>query len=469
MSDEKTLAAHYAETGVSRFAGNPFIEALPPLEKTRSEFLTNLANYPPIPTATTRRGNEIVRMMELSVLNDVVHPFPEYQKIGLSLATIMRETYVARNPITVVDKQRRHALATRGSKVPVPFPADWRSSAKGHSMITVSGMGKTTFAEAFLLRYPQVIQHTQYHGSPLLHQQVVYVVLRVPHDGTLRSLCLQFFAKIDELLGTNYSREARALRNIAPMVGLMSRVATTVSLGLIVIDEVQNLRSAKGDGAETMLNLFAEIIESLGISLLLLATPAVQSVIDGSVRNIRKLVSTGNSVIKPMGKKDPQWLDFCEVYWDYTFVKRKEKLDDQTRDAWFSASGGNTAFAVLAFMLAQRNGIGGREIVDAAAFERVAATEMAILQPAISALLSGNPAHLRKFDDLIVGQQYSELRALLGVISPEPAQDDEEFEECEATSLPRARATAKRSPRGTSFSGLDLPMEDPLKDTASAL
>ncbi len=110
----------------------------------------------------------------------------------------------------------------------------------------VSGMGKTTFISSFLLGYPQIIRHTQYHGRKLKCHQIVYLVLRVPHDATLKSLCLQFFDKVDHLLGTNYLRQARGLRQIAPMVHLMNQVATATSLGFIVIDDIQNLRSAKG-------------------------------------------------------------------------------------------------------------------------------------------------------------------------------------------------------------------------------
>jgi len=71
--------------------------------------------------------------------------------------------------------------------------------------------------------------------------------------------------------------------------------------------------------------------ERLGISLLVLATPAVQSVVEGSVRNGRKLASYGETVLRPMAKKDPQWETFCDTYWDYSFVKKKGRLCSQMR------------------------------------------------------------------------------------------------------------------------------------------
>jgi hypothetical protein len=80
------IEAIYHDTGVDRFKGNPFIEAMPPLEKTKLEFLTCLSHYPEKPTDRSRHAGEIVRTMEMSTVNDIVFPFPEYQKAGLESA-----------------------------------------------------------------------------------------------------------------------------------------------------------------------------------------------------------------------------------------------------------------------------------------------------------------------------------------------------------------------------------------------
>ncbi|MBF8179769.1 ATP-binding protein [Herminiimonas contaminans] len=469
MTNSLIVPANYNETGVRRFAGNPFIEALPSLENKKDDFLTTLAHYPPKVTDKERKASDVVRLMELPILNDVVHPFPEFQRAGLALTSMMRQTYIARNPLTTMDRQRRHALAL-GGVGGVPFPSDWKSAAAGHLMMSVSGMGKTTFAKSFLLRYPQVISHVEYNGQPLLCKQVVYIFLRVPHDATLRSLCVQFFEQVDDLLGTTYTRQAISLRQIAPMIELMNRVATAISLGFLVIDEVQNLRYARGGNAEFMLNLFSEIIERLGISLLILATPAVQSVLEGSVRNLRKLASAGETIIRPMGKSDMQWEEFCDVQWDYCFVKNKKPLTKKVRDAWHDSSGGNTAFATLAFMLAQRNEIGGREIIDEAAFARTSAMDMAFLQPAILALRSGKPEQLRAFDDLLFSQKYMALRRLLGANEDEvKINTGSEFEEMDKQPLKKNSSKdnsprPKRNSKKSSDVAPDLPREDPFQD-----
>ncbi|MGF6932582.1 hypothetical protein OKW41_001721 [Paraburkholderia sp. UCT70] len=137
------------------------------------------------------------------------------------------------------------------------------------------------------------------------------------------------------------------MRTIALMVQLMHKVATTDSLGISVVDDMQNLRAAQGPTAEFLLNLFNEIVERLGISLFLLSTPAIDKALINIVRNTRKSASSGCESMLPMARDGDLWKDLTAAYWDYTFVKGKKRLTDSIRNAWWDASAGDTAFAVL--------------------------------------------------------------------------------------------------------------------------
>ncbi|KAA1013150.1 ATP-binding protein [Paraburkholderia panacisoli] len=465
MKTVTRVDARYMPTGVRRFDGHPFIEALPPLPDTKQSLLLQLSNYPDPPTGSLRQASEIVRTMELSTLSDVVYPFPDYAESALDLSKIIRESYVARNPLNAIDIQRRHALASNCADG-VPFPADWKSSAQGHFMMAITGMGKSTFWNAFSLHYPQVINHAAYGNHPLLARQIVYIVLSVPHDATLKGLCIQFFDEIDRILGdTEYSKAARSAPSISLMVELMGTVATAVSLGLIVIDDVQNLRAAKGTTAEFLLNLFSAIVERLGISLFLMSTPAIDKVLVNIVRNTRKSASSGCVYIPPMTRRSNLWKDFTETYWTYTFVKRKKRLTDSIRDAWWDASAGDTAFAVLAFMLTQQNAIGGTvEEVNEQGFQRTTATNLAILQPAIAALRSRRISTLQRFDDLLFGKEYWDL---MRRIKTEPAVESsvkDEFDEVIETAKESQQSQTKKKAKKSQSQDTDFksPIEDPL-------
>lgn len=482
MIDHISIEAQYKPTGVRRFEGNPFIEAMPQLEVSKNAILDRLEHYPEKPTKADRKKSELARAAEVGCINEIVYPFAEYKRAGVNLTMNIRESYVARNPLSGEDAQRRQAIATATDpSADIQMPKNWISSAKGQTLLGISGSGKTTFATAFSLPYQVVIEHREYKGQKLTCRQIPWVSIRMSHDATLKSLCLQFFEVVDRILGnTNYQRHAQSVRSISRMVLLIAQVATAASIGVIFIDEVQNLKAAKGTNATFVLNLFSEIIEKAGVSLVIAGTPALASVIDENVRNLRKLNSGGESNFVQMRYGDPEFDAFCDVYWDYQFVKNPIRLDKEIRQAWYRAGAGNPAFTAMAFMLAQRNEIGGREVIDAAAFDRVAKIDMAILEPAIAALRTGKAALLRDFDDLLFKEGCTALRRLIAwADGDEPSTlAQEEFQEMGDQSSPvstefppsaahKKKLSSNKNKGGaqqknpSSFSD-DLPTEDPL-------
>lgn len=471
MINYVSIPANYQPTGVRRYDGNPFIEALPRMEERKNDILARIEHYPEKPSSADRKKSELVRLAELSTINSIVYPFAVYKRAATNLTANVREPYVARNPLSVEDRQRRHAIATDGTSG-APFPRNWQSTAKGQSLLGMSGSGKTTFCDAFSLPLQVVIEHTSYKGQPLSCRQIPWIKLRVAHDGTLKSLCLQFFETIDAILGdTKYAAEARSVRSISLMVGLMAKVATTVSLGTVFADEVQNLKSARAGHAEHVLNLFSEIIEKAGVTLVIAGTPAVEAVIDTNARNIRKLNSGGESRFLQMKLGDPEFNAFCDTYWDYQYVKKPLALSESIRKAWYRAGAGNPAFTALVFLLAQRTEIGGRECIDEVSFERASKNDMAILGPAIRALRSGDPQALLEFDDLLFTEGGQSLMTMIrrSVDVESDTATAEEFDDVpsyepvkgKAKGEPQTKPARKRAKLSTPTE-ITLPIENPL-------
>lgn len=458
-------SAVYTDTGTTRYKGNPFIEALPPMPESKIDFAVLVSNYPDAPPKKMRSAGEIVRLVELETLGDVIYPFEQYANVALATSMMIRESLKSRNPMTILDVRRRHAMAVATEKDlekdRMFLPQEWRSTAKSHLMVANSGAGKSTFIDRYLSFCPQLIQHKEYKGVDLRHLQLVYIKLRVPHDGSLKGLCFQFFQEIDRLLGTNYLKEARAVGTISTMTLLMQKVVTATSLSLIVIDEFQNLRSAQGRHAEHVKNLIGELMEWSGVSILLISTPAIDKVIQGNLGNARKMTTLGETYISAMKKGSPTWQQFCETLWEYTYVKNKNPLTSEILTAWFNASAGNTAFAKLAFMLAQRNEIGGRELVDEVSFDTVANTDLLFLRPAIRSLLSQKASEMVEFDDLFISAKYKELRSLFGVVDEKPKahRPVKEFAEIEDSANAKKRT---RSVKKIDTGNVELSEEDPL-------
>lgn len=416
------FAARYVpDPGI--FKGNPFCEALdptPPLD----EYEALYSNFPPTPTAAVRRLPVEQRRQQLLGLAEVVVYFPEWKDLAQTLDDMVRFAYLWRNVATPEGKLALYGRHRHPDQIPKYKRGAIPSQGKGLLLMAITGMGKTTFLNMYLHRYPKVLVHDipAFRGH-----QIPVVRLSVPHDGTVAALCAQFFKVIDELVGTNFQAEASALRTIAKQVLKMQDVARTYNVGLLAIDEVQNLRNGNPEYAKRVLSLFSEIIEVVGISLLAIATPALIPVLK-TVRDVRKMGSIGTKRIAPMTLKGGQWDLFCEVYWEYTYLEKKVKLTPKIKKVWFELSGGNSSFAALLFYFAQRDELGEQEYLDEDSFRRAFKNNMEFLAPAVSALLSNDRAKQEEiFDDLYDRDAWKEAKSILS-----RAQDDDE------RSLPRS-------------------------------
>lgn len=413
--------AEYTPAKVPAYRGNPLIEALPPLPSFAQ--LTNaLEHFPPKPDAAARKQDEWTRYQAVSALRDIIVASPEYKRASIQLHTLLRNTYIARNAADRSEEMRCIAIANRKLGEDLKLPFDWKSTASGHMFISSTGTGKTTFIDAFLLRLAQVIRHKEYQGEKLGRAQVVYLKISIPPDGTLKAFCLNFFQAVDKLLGTNYLKQAYAAKTVAKMTLLMGSVATSTSLGMLIVDEFQNLKIAKTEQCVIVFNMFVQMIEEYGVSVVTLCTPALQKLLAAKIAITRKLM--GNTTYFPlMAAGSHEWKHFSEAVWPFCYTSQKGPLTAEISAAWHRASGGNAAFAINAYKLAQEYAITEESSVDEVSFEMVLNTSFAALKPAIDALARGLPSELEAFEDLICD---AESKALIAAFMPHMVYDSPE-------------------------------------------
>lgn len=459
-----------------RYAGNPFVEALPFLEDDDSSaILRHIEHFPEEPRLADRKLPVLIRVDEVDEIDSIIYPFASYRRFGPSIYSVIKDAYHARNPISLVDRQRRTLIAQAKGDQKLVLPSDWNCTSKGLGLFGTSGTGKTTVCRAVSLPLQTVIEHTKYKDHPLVCRQIPWLGIQIPHDATVRSLCIQFFSEVDAVLAnTQYEREARGVGGIAEMALLMTKVATAVSLGALFVDDLQNLKAARGPQIEFVLNLFSQLMDKGGISIVVAGTPAIGTLVETNVRNIRKLVTGGETRLEPMRWKSAELFAFQDAYWPYQWVKTPKRLTLEIRRAWFEASGGNPAFLVLAFSMAQRIEIGGREVIDEISFARALRECMPLLIPAVRALLSGDRAALLRFDDLLFTKPFDALRRDIQREAPHAADDVgpvEEFEEVleaeaeatkEAPKKSRKASTPAKRVRRANDKAEALPQEDPL-------
>lgn len=377
-------SAVYKEQDVMDFRGNPLIEALPPI-LSPEEAYEKLSYYPPYDVNEASLPTHI-RYHAIPRINKFFQPVMAHLDLEQRFSRLLRHGYVSRNP-----RLPEYNRALNGSQ-------DIRSTASSMTLMGFSGIGKTTAIERILSLYPQVILHEY----PLNLMQVVWLKLNCPHDGSLKSLCLDFFLKMDQLLGTNYYEKFGSRRNsISSMVTRMGQIARLHCIGAVIIDEIQHLLATRDNNSEKMMNFFVTLINEVGVPVILIGTMRSKAVLQQDFRQARRGSGQGDMVWQQM-KKDDDWDLLIESLWEYQWIQKRTSLTEELNQTLYEESQGIVDIAVKLFALAQGRAIEtGAEIITPAAIKQVAKDDLKLVQPMLKALRDGRTSELEKYADIM--------------------------------------------------------------------
>ena len=355
--------AEYKEQIISEYKGNPFIESLPEITSS-NEIVSKLAYFPPY-DKEERQLDSQYRTHLVGRLYDVFQPLMIHLDLESRISRVIRQGYIGRN---ILDKS---------------FVSNhYRSTAGSFTLLGVSGMGKTTVVNRILTMYPQVIVHSKYKDRELSRYQVVFLRLECSYDGSIKGLCLSFFSN------TTLFR---------------SNIAKNISLGLLVIDEIQNLSKSKSGGADRMLNFFVTLVNTIGLPVLLIGTPEAMGVLQGKFRQARRGSGQGDLVFERLDN-DINYKLLINAIWGYQWTKKPTALTDELIDILYDQSQGIIDITVKLYVLAQTKAISsGKEAITAELIKQVADESLRLVKPMLNALRTGNVMEIAKYPDIYTG------------------------------------------------------------------
>ncbi len=421
----RTVKAEYLEQVLPEYQGNPLIEALPDI-MSGEETLFCLTRTPTY-SKGERNLEAKYRIHCLSrLLHDYYQPLPQHLDIETRISVCLRQGYRNRNPL-----ERQYALMVNESyaamreKRPVRQVPGYHPNASGFTIIGVSGVGKSTAVESILYQYPQVIEHTEYKGTPLPATQIVWLKLDTPHDGSRGELCYRFFKAVDDAVGSEYLDQYKRSRiTIDSMLTLMQRIAQEYSLGLLVVDEVQHLSLAKG-GSDAMLNFFVTLVNTIGVPVILIGTSKAMPLLQGQFRQARRSSGHGDLIWNRLKRKERNWITFVESIWKYQWIRNEVRLTPEMLDTVYEETQGIIVLAVVLYVLLQEDAIlSERETFGVEDIGRVARERMALVQPMLKALRENNQKEIDKYEDItdiLIKEVSSVIRADSQTASRQPA------------------------------------------------
>src|SRR6266496_5220350 len=299
----RMVEAEYNDPEIPDYQENPLIEALPPIWS--KEQVIEMLQYYPVYQEAHRHWRPELRMHLIRNVLKFFEVLPRCLDLEQILSSMIRLGYEARNPrlhgfYRDIDA-RIDALLTQK-----PLFNNLQSTALGLAVIGISGVGKSVTLGHLLTLYPQVIFHHHYRGDDFSHTQLVWLKLECPSDGSTKGLCLNFFQALDDLFGTNYvanyANHGRATVN--EMKKNMARLASLHSIGVLVIDEIQHLSVAKSGGSEQMLSFFVELINKVGMPIILVGTYKARPMLSSEFRMARRGAGLGDFIWDCMRRDD---------------------------------------------------------------------------------------------------------------------------------------------------------------------
>ena len=390
----EVVKASYGDPGVACYRGNPLIEALPPI-LTVKQVINSLTYYPEY-DESERLVDSQHRLHLIDNALDLFIPLPIHVDLEQRLSRVIRGGYKDRHPERAQFwKERKQKL--QSSHDFVPHNRNRASKrTRGFTIIGTSGGGKSTSIEKVLSLYPQGILHTHYNEEDFIFAQLVWMQLQCPYDGNPRSICMNFFRAVDDLFGTTYERTfGRNRPNLTQLILDMKGVASGHCLGVLVIDDIEHLSTAKSGGAEELLNFFVQLTNTLGVPVMLVGTFKAMKILTREFRQIRRGTGQGDMVWDRILKdwtddeneRPGDWQRFLNKLWKYQYVRKPCKLTRELSGALYYESQGVTDFVVKVFMLAQIRAITtGLEEINVDIIQSVAHDCLRLAQPVLRIL-----------------------------------------------------------------------------------
>lgn len=349
--------ANYSSQLRALYKDNPWLEALPD-HLDDKELFHAIQGQLPYDTAE-RELSASERQDCVQSLTRTFIPLGKSGEIARKIASAIREGYVSRNPVKSqwlnTLGQIQDCIRTRDTAF-TTFGAS-NANAYGFCIVGDSGMGKTSAVNHALALFPQVIIHNKYQDQAFPCVQIVWMRLECPHDASVKGLCSQFFMEFDKLTHENtYAKYASGGRATTDqMIPQMALVGERHGLGLLVIDEIQNISEAKSGGAQRMLNFIVQLVNTIGIPVLLVGTPKAIGLLSTDLKTIRRSIGQqGMTLLAPLERNTSDWKSLVKGLWKYQWTTQSTELTDEILDTLYSFSKGNIDATVKLIVETQR-------------------------------------------------------------------------------------------------------------------
>ncbi|MEE7439902.1 AAA family ATPase [Methylobacterium oryzae] len=390
------------------YAGNPFIKQLPGPQPISADSKMLQMN---VRFDDSERCHEPHhrRIFARRIL-DYMHPIRNQTLVPEFLRVAIYEGYKDKNPrnksykAKIIQSAAQLDEVRKGKKGYQDFPTPLKTKGvPGFSILGCPGMGKSLTIDRTISGYPDAIVH-RFSPTGAIYTQIPILKVECPSTGSRKSLCIDILNELGLRLGVDLLKLAGKGASGDVYMMYVQHQALLCGLGVLIIDEIQNINKAS-EGPETVMNFLVTLANRLQLPIVLIGTSSAEVVLQYDFRIARRAAGSGSYRWNNL-KFDAEFRNFVQGMWKYQWLTSVTPLNEDLMSVLYDESQGVIDVVVKLFYLVQMSLIhnselvGGSEIITASAIRAVAKKYLYLIEPMIKALRSNNPFALDKFPDL---------------------------------------------------------------------
>ncbi len=328
---------------------NNIVELLPEM-KSGNALISELSVLP-VYDDNIRFQNETVRLIALSDLYKIYIPSPMTTEIYSKLYLALLRSLQKKMTKTAVIQQNENYKAIQQQEY-----TGIMGGSDSFTIIGNSGIGKSSaISRSISLLQANGIIETQKPYAKIIS----CVVVQCPFDSSVKGLLLEILRKVDEVLETDYYKNALKIRVTTDMlIGSVSQVAIN-HIGLLVVDEIQNVVNSKN--GKSLVGMLTQLINNSGISICMVGTPESSLFFEQEMQLARRSLGLQYRSLEC----DRYFYDFCYTLFSYQYTKHKAEITDAIINWLYEHSGGIVSVVVSLIHDAQEIAIlNGKEVLN---------------------------------------------------------------------------------------------------------
>lgn len=343
--------AKYTEAVLPENKGNPLIEALP-TKSTVEEVMQKFSHYPALSSEIRYKLVASEREEYLVRISSLRQPLYVYFDCYQAIERAVKAGYSNKNPFSPTTNQYLHYPVDETPPV-APSTGFFVPKGEGLTLVGDSGLGKTCMLEQVLNYFPQVIEHNKYKNKQVpCKYQVVWIKVDCPTKSSVRELCEEILMSLDTAVRQPYF--TKPANTIPKLLRQIEQKIKSSFLGILVIDEMQNLEFTRTGGENNLLKFLHNLVNKLGVPLFFCANPPFDESLASTLRNARRAESGGYFNMFPLKRNGEDWNDFIEELWQLQWTNEVTELTDVLNNKIYELSVGNMDMACRIYREAQR-------------------------------------------------------------------------------------------------------------------